>query len=477
MLPNKVSFITLLINMLIPSLFVNYVPGTPSTLSTMNATALRRIVWEKKLREESVRPSVFEQLKSAIKVVDGVINLQKAGVYLEISVPPDSGQSVRTAMVRPLQKAPRYGTSEDVLGNEDEQTLLWTELFYNEVKKGVKFKSWGYDYNDTKYLKFVQQNGPALINFMAENRDTRQHQALLLTYAEELTRAPVSKAQQFNKNWCIPNHSETDMPAWDVTDLTIADGAADTYGYYSSRLYSGATSFVENICEKLMAAAGTGTTSKALMNVEAMALISYYLVEGLLMDPVMLDGIPSFVILMHPRVKSYAMNPNRSGSLGNNFLNVADYKDPKRATLIGEIGRVFENLVFCTDYRAPSLVVGGAAGSYTLKPGFVYPGNVDGRNGTQWANTSGATNYVFDVCIALGANALAQYLVDPLTTNLAESTEYGKIQGRAAYVGEGFQIPAWDKDAGSRLDGANTTQIQRGSCIIPVSRTPIVNVT
>jgi hypothetical protein len=126
--------------------------------------------------------------------------------------------------------------------------------------------------------------------------------------------------------------------------------------------------------------------------------------------------------------------------------------------------------------RAPTLTIGGTAGSYTAKFGFVCPGNNDDRNNSAWANTSGATNYVYDLCIGLGANALLEYVMDPLNTKLREATEYEQIIGRAAYLGEGIQLPFWDKDAGSQADGASKTLVYKGSFIVPIGRLARVTV-
>jgi len=475
------SFLNKLKQAVLASLFftpyTNAYPGTPTALSGMNATALRKIAWDKKLREESVRPCIWSQVKSAIKIVNDEINIIKSGVFLEVDSGLGSqGQSVTLAMSTPLQKAPQWGTEEAMLGNEDESDLLWVTLFYNEVKKAVKYKQWGYDFNDTSYLKFVESYGQKVIDFYAELYDTRIQQSVLLTYAEELTKAPVSKAQQFNKNWCIPNLDEADYPSWDKDALTIGDGTIDSDNYYSSRAYSGSTTFVENIAASLMAASGTSSTSKALMNVDFLEQMSYYLPHQLLMDPVMLDGIPSYFILVHPRVKHWVTNPNKTGALGEHMQAVTEYRDPKRQTIMGEIGRVFENLVFVLNYRAPTIEVSGAAGSYSIVPGFLWPGNNDDRNNAAWSATSGSQNYVFEINYAIGANAVAEYLRDPLKTKLPETTEYGQIKGEGAYLGQGLQIPAFDKDAAGQGDGSSTTQIQRGSCIIPTSRVPIVSI-
>ena len=192
-----------------------------------------------------------------------------------------------------------------------------------------------------------------------------------------------------------------------------------------------------------------------------------------LIEPIMLDGKITWVFLCASEVWSWSINPNNSGSIANEFQVQSEYKDPERMSLIGEIGRVFEHFLFVENYRAPTLTVGGSAGSYTLQVNYVQPGDNDDRNSSSWSNTSGATNYVFDMCYVIGKNALAEYIVDPLNTDLYEQTEYKRIEGRAAYLGSGLQLVTWDKDSGSRLDGGSTTQYQRGSALVPVSRAPI----
>jgi len=456
---------------------VNYVPDSASSVDTQNATALRRIAYEKKMRADSIRPSIWTQLKSAIQIgSDKVAKVMKSGIWLEVTVKPDGGQSCVIAMRKPLRKAPQYGTDNHPLGNEDEQDLLWTRLYYNEIKKGIKYKGWGYLYNDTKYLKFIESYGPAVSEYMAELRDLHIQQALLTTIDEGLTNSPVSRSPQFNKNWVIPNATEGDYPSWDTTSLTVTNGSADTDNYYSSRTYSGSTTFAENIAAACLAGSGTGATSKALCTVDFMAQLSDYVTSTLALEPVMIDGMPTYMFVIPSRVWHWTVNPNNSGSLGEHFQAVSEYKDPKRATLIGEIGRVYEHFVLIKNLRNPTVTIGGSAGSYTIRPNYVLPGNNDDRNSSDWSNTSGSTNYAFDIAQIVGANALAEYLVDPMVTGLTETNNYGQDQGRAAYLGAGIQIPRFDKDQAGQLDGASATAVQKGSAIVPFSRAPIATI-
>lgn len=452
--------------------FATAVVGTPTGLSGMNATALRRIAFDKKLREDSILPSVFSALETALKVVGDQIVVEKAGILMKIS--PEKaggGQSVRLALAKPFRKAPQYGTSKPMLTNEDERDLLWTELYYNEVKKSIKYYKYGFFHNDTQYLGWVESQGPALTTYMQELRDLRMHQALLLGRSEELTEDPLGLSQPLNPNWVIPNLDDSRNPAWDLTAMTVTDGDADDDGYYSSRSYSGATAFAENIAARMLEGSGVGSTGLALLTVDTFYYIRDYVVNVLRVEPLWLDGKPTYVLLVPSRVYTWCMNPNNAGSLGEAFQKYECYKSSERIQLPYEFGRICGNMILCENHRAPTITVGGEAGTYSLNFGFCCPGDNDDRNMGNWSNTSGSTNYVFDCVIGLGANAVAEYLHDPLNTKLFEQTEYGKIEGRGAYLGEGLQLPMWDKDAAGRVDGVNRTLVYRGSFIVPISRT------
>lgn len=446
------------------------VPGTPTTASGGTYTGLRKTAWSAKARLDSVLPSIFNStgIKTVYKINDAnEISIVKNGIVMDLENVgrPQGAQSVRYALRTPLRKRAKYGT-ETVLGNEDESDLYWGEAFYNEIKKGVKMNTYGYNFNDTEYLNYNAGYDPLLFGFHAENDDTRFQQALMLTNSEELTFAPVSKARQFNKNIIVPNYTSNGV-TFDVDALTDTAGSADSDEYYSSRTLSGAGTFVENIAAALMEAAGTGANPFALLTVETMAQIYEYVISNRIVEPIMMDGQPTIIWKIGTPTKAWAMNPKNTGSLAEYTLNVADYKDPKRHTITGEMGRAYDVFLMVHDPRTPTLKVAGSSGSYTLTPGFVQPGGNDDRNLSAWSNTSGATNYVFDVSMLLGANALVRYRRDDLKAGLTESTEYGQIMGKSTYKGEGVQLCRYDKDAASQTA---STQIYRGSALVPISR-------
>lgn len=456
--------------------------GTPSAVSGsggMDAAGIRRIAWDKKLRETKVLPSIFTAIETSLKVVGDQILTDKYGIIMRVDPQVGgSGQSVRLAMGRPFRKAPQVGTSEHMLNNEDERDLLWTELYYNEIKKAIKYFKYGFYHNDTEYLGWVESMGPQLTAYWQELDDLRSHQAILLGRSMELQADPINLPVTLNPNWIIPNLPDHQNPEWDNSDITTTAGSADSDGYYSATKYSGSDAFAENVAARMLQGSGIGSEGLALLTVDMFYYISEYIVDVLKLDPLEIDGTPTYVLAVPSRVKTWCMNPNNAGSPGEAFQKYEAYKTSDRVRLPNEFGRICENLILVTNHRAPTITVGGDEGSYTLNFGFVCPGENDDRNHGGWSNTSGSTNFVFDTVIVLGANALADYLKDPLETKLFEHTEYGKIEGRGSYKGEGRQIPLWDKDATARVDGDIGTRslIYRGSAIIPVSRTPRVKV-
>jgi len=452
----------------------NYIPGTASSLSGLDAAALSRTAWSSKAKEDLVRDSIFsaKDLMTKYTVVGGEVVIDQPGMVLDVTnvgkAAQGGGNSVYVALRTPLQDAPQEGTGEDQLGNEDEVGYKYCRLYYNEIKKSVKYDNYGYNANDLEYLGHKAAYSRHLARFWSEWRDFRFHQAAMFTYAQELIHAPVSLTQALNKNWGIVNYDSSNFPTWDPDTLTYTAGAVDSLGYYSSEYYSGAATFVENLAAAMLAGSGTGATPLSGLNVDSLAIIHDWVDDEIVVEPFKLDKVDSQIFTAANKVYNWMKNPSNTGSIAAYWQNVKDYITEDRMKLPGEIGRIFDSWVVVKDPRAATLTVGGSSGSYTLTPGYIRPGNNDDRNKSVWANTSGATNYVFDVCMVLGANAYGIYTRDELMMDLFETTEYRKREGRGSYLGEGIQLVPYDNGTTSA-----TSQIQRGSCMVPVPRNAV----
>lgn len=441
--------------------------GTPTAPLT-NASALRRVAWDyKHSRVDSVSPSVFVALKAEVtNTGSGEIVLKKPGIVLDVTNEGKSGmgQSVRLALRSPLKGRPAYG-SENPESFEDESPLKFAELFYNEINAPVKMYNYGYYKNDVEWLKFNEGYAALQAQKFQELDDYYAHQALMFTYAENLTFAPVSKVAAFNKNWWIPNLADASQPAWDTTAVTATAGAADSDGYYSSRAYSGSGTFAENLGAALTSAAGTGSTPTNMMNITAWSRLRSFLKTRRAVESIKLDSKDTYVCVVPSNVVAWMLNPSNSGSIGENFQKVMQYKGTDRDTIPGEVGRILDCFLIIEDERGATLTSAGTTGSYSLTPGYLLPGNNDDRNLSAWSNTSGSENYVHDIMLVLGRNALAKYTRDDLQLGLVDTTQYQRIKGSNAYKGEGWQIPFFDIDTPT-----DTSRVYRGSVCVPIGR-------
>jgi hypothetical protein len=443
--------------------------GTPTAPLT-NVTALRKFVWsEKNQFVDSVSPSVFVALKAeTVSNGSGEIVLNKPGIVLDVTNEgvAGQGQSVRLALRTPLKMRAAYG-DESEYDFEDESALSYGEVFYNEISKPVKMYDRGYQANDVAWLKYNQGYNALQTQFIQEQDDYFAHQALMFTYAENLTYAPVSKAAALNKNWYIPQLADASQPTWDETAVTVTDGAADSDEWYSSRAYSGAGSFVENLGVALAAGAGVGSTPENYMDTTAWTRLRNYIITNRTVKSIRLDGKDTYVCLVPTQALSWMLNPANTGSIGAYYKDVLQYKSSERDVIPGEVGRIMDCFLIIEDQRGATLTQSGSEGSYSLTPGYLLPGNNDDRNLSAWSNTSGSTNYVHDVMLVLGDKALAKYTRDALEMGITETTRYKKVKGTLAYKGEGWQIPFFDLDSASQ---SSTTRIYKGSLCVPIGR-------
>jgi len=445
----------------------NYIPASASTLADMDVAALSRVAWRSKTKEDSVRPSIWTAVKTIFQVLGDEMMILEHGIVLDVKNEGKrsvgGGQSVRCALTTGFRKPPQEGTAEDMLGNGDEGSLYYAEFHYNEIKKAYKQSNWGYDANDLEYLAWKDGNSKRMGQYWMELNDYRYQVALLMGYSPELIKTPTNKVQFLNPNWCIPSLATSSYPAWAVAAVTETDGSADADGWYSSQLYTGGSSFAENVADSLTAA-GTSATA----TIDNLMEIFDYIEDEHVVEPVMIDGQPTWIFKVPTKVYNWMMNPNNSGSVGEYFKSVLEYKDEKRMTIPGEMGRLFGSWLIVKDPRCPTLTLGGNNGSYTLTPGYIRPSNNDDRNRSAWSAVSGATNYAFDIGAILGAEALAEYVRDDLTNDMVETTEFKKRQETGSYMGSGVQLCRYDKGTPSA-----SSIIYRGSAIIPFARTRV----
>ena len=441
-------------------------PVEADTLSDMAATALQLKAWNKTLRERCTLDDVYNRLKVAIDPVKQN-TIPDNAIFMQFEAAPTGAHSYTFGMSVPLQNAPQEGTAETVLGNEEQLDLLSLTIYYNEIKKGVALKGWGIDFEDLSQTGVYGQVNAKFVKYFQELRGRRIREAQMLTYSSELTKAPVSKKQQFNPNIFICNLAAGSQPEWDGSNLSTTAGSADSKGFYSTRTHTG--DYVEAIADAMVAASGTGTTSKAYLDVGNIIEAEYYVTQILKMES-LADG--TYIWVLPSAVAASLKDPTLTGSVGNVLMQAGDLTDGQRniPNVLGRYGR----FVFVEDSRAATLTIGGSNGSWTLKPGFVQPGGNDDRNMSPWTGSSGGANYVFEAGCILGAGGLAEWVVKDIQY-AKETTEYLQNQGKAGFFLGGIQLALFDKDTPdtTAVSPAARTIVNQGSCLTLFSRRAI----
>ncbi len=465
------SFLKSLISMLFFAPSINYVPGTPGTLTSMGATALQKTLWDNHLRMDHTLDDIWNpSMESVVEIEKDMITSMPESVFLKGPQQDRGALKMILSMTTPFKEAGREGGSEALLGYEEDDELYHMPVYANDIKKAAKKLNWGLQFEMLNSTGVFALRNQKMNKWRLENRGRRIREASMLTVETALTKDPFTTTvrQQFCSNIFIPNLPLGEMPTWDVTDVTNTAGAVDALGFYPNRTYGATNSYVENIAEQMLAASGTGSSSLAYMSVDNLVDLDYYCEHIVKMPKLKIGKSSGYMFVVPAAVAVYLANPNRIGSFGAYYKDVTQLS--KEEMEFGGIIGKFCNLWFKVDSRGPTITVAGSAGTYTLQPGFVNPGNNDDRNMLPWSVDSGSVNYVFDVGFVYGAGALFESIMVPPQYGNKESTEYLQIVGEAMYEIGGIQTVRYDVDTPDDDNGEGKTLIQRQLVMVPMSR-------
>jgi len=467
-------FTSMLLALVFPKAYVNYVPATEGTLATKGASALQKTIYDSQLRNDTTLDEIWDRVTDVVDVSLTKIQIPQS-VFMKFPTPPRGTNRAVFQMTGPLKEAFKEGDSEYLLGNEEEMDLFHLTIRMNEIKKAVKSRGWGTHFEDIDSTGLYRTINPKFIKAWKEYRGKRIRVASMLRIEDALTKSPVSMKQQFCANIFIPNLDLGDMPTYDITDLTVTAGSEDALGYYPDRTFSGADSFVESIAARMLEASGTTSTPKAYMDTSNLDELVHHVTQNIKMPPHRMGNGSGYLFVISSEDAAYLTSPTNTNSMGSLWRDTTALTSEEQS-FPGMLGK-YKSLWFVMDPKSPTLTVSGSSGSYALQPGFVDIGDTDNRNNSPWGATSGSLNYVFNVGFVYGDGALAEWIVyDPQYAK--ESTEYEQIVGKASYMMGGIQTAEYDVDTpddenDSGGTAAGKTLIQKSICMVLTSRVSI----
>lgn len=448
-------------------------PVVPVTLSAMTAAALQIIAYNTKLRTETILPDVFETLSGTVDYSDRGAKVPDA-IFLKLEKPVKGAHSITVPLLMRLKAAPKYGTTA-LVGTEETLRLKHMTVYYNLIRKAVATEEYGVNANDVSAYDLYGQVGPLITDFISELRGRRIREASLLTIAEELTQAPISLSHRFNSNIFVPNTVLGGMPVSDPQDVTegtntylsgananngaISDASGDHVAAIGAALHSATNGFAN--------------PEYCTLNIESLLALDYHCTQTLRLEPIMIGGKPTLVFVVPAPQMIKLLNPTGSSTnIGYIWKELTAVSNAEQNLIPNAYCRV-RNLVLVEDSRYATLTVGGHAAtpSYTLTPGFLQPGNYDGRNTSAYNSSS---NLVFEVGCVYGKGALVEWIVQPLKY-ATEAYDYEMVKGKGAYQCAGIQLVEYNVDNATASD-THATKEQHGSCIVIMSQPSLVTV-
>lgn len=437
-------------------------PIHPDSLSAMGAVALQIKAYNTKLRTESILNDVFEKLAATVDYSEKGANVPDA-IFMKIEKATTGAHSIVIPLIMRLKGAPTYGNNQ-LIGNEEKLRLRYMTVFYNLIRKAVATETYGVNANDVSAYDLYGQIGPLMTDYFAELRGKRIREASLLNVAAELTEDPINLKHKFNSNIFIPHTILGGMPVYDTRDETEATSAIYPF---NNALTDNAGAYIGSIGDTLYAAtASFATPGNVELTIQSLLALDYHCTENLALEPIMIGGQATLIFVCPSSQMVKLLNPTLTppaGGIGYIWKEVMALQKIEQM-IPGAYCRV-RHLLIVEDTRFATLTVTRAGtASYTMTPGFLNPGNADGRNNAPYAAGS---NVVFDLGCVYGKGALAEWIVQPLKY-ATEAYDYELVKGKGAYQCAGIQLAQFNVDPTGGNDAA--TNYNRGSCIVIMSK-------
>lgn len=447
-------------------------PATPTSIVAMGAAALQIKAYNTKLRTESILNDVFEKLSAVIDYSEKGANVPDA-IFLKLEKAVTGAHSITLPLVMRLSGAPTYGNTV-LIGQEESLVLRHMTVYYNLIRKAVATEQYGVNANDVSAYDLYGQIGPLMVDYFAELRGKRIREASMLTIASELVEAPISLKHKFNSNIFVPNTALGGMPVYDTLASTEATSAAYPY---SNAMSDNSGGRIDDIYRVLgNATNGFASPERAILTIESLLALDYHCVENLKHEPIMIGGQATLVFAIPSTQMIKLLNPagdpatTGGRNIGWIWKEVSALQKIEQM-IPGAYCRV-RHLLLVEDTRYATLTVGGSLGAATLTPGFLQPGNNDGRNRAPY---SAASNRVFDVGCVYAKGGIVEWIVQPLKY-ATEAYDYEMIKGKGAYQCAGIQLVQYNVDPSSGTASDDATNYNRGTCLVIMAQPTLVTV-
>lgn len=388
-----------------------------ATMAITTAMKVKGLDFE--LQEQSRPADIFGCKRGIyrddIKVTDAFITSKKA----------KSGEMKRTmALIKDLVGAGRFG-KQGLMGYEENQTTQEMSVYADEVKWGVPFETYGYNFNEKEPWGFVPKIEGQLSDWHSKMDGLRIRQALCEKYDQALVHASSSTGLTSSNLYPHPNIF---VMAPDTTGLAYLPNATQPAYSATSATYAGLINDIITNTGGSVTGFGWDAAGAVLpKNLKFLDLIVEWATTNRMIQG--LSGLGSSQMYLH------TVPTNVVTEMYQLLATLNQHTDGEKARM-GGLGRIYRNLILVEDVKNPRCAITGT----TLT--FSYWGITDSRTAPS------AT--VANVGFLLGASAIYEFVVERLHWK-REEQNYGQIVGLGAFRLNGYNRCDWDD-----VDGTNS---------------------
>jgi hypothetical protein len=328
-------------------------------------------------------------------------------------------------LIKDLVGTGRFG-SENLLGFEENQATQEMNVYADEVKHGVPYETYGYQYAEKDPYGFIPKIQGQLSDWHEKMDGLRIRQCI----CEKLDQALVHSATQtgLSASNKYP-HSNIFVVAPDNTGLKYLPNSSQPAYSATIATYAGRINDIVTDAGGSVTGFGWDNATACLpKNLKFLDLLVEYASTNRIIQGI--TGMGTEAVYLH------TIPTNVVTELYQILSGLEQYTSGEKARM-GGLGRIYRNLILVEDVKYPRVTITAT----TLT--FSYWGITDSR--------AAVGNLVGNVGILLGASSVFEYVIERLHWE-KEVQNYGKVVGLGAFRTNGYNRPDWDDAVGTNSD-------------------------
>lgn len=399
------------------------------------------------VRNEYLPNDIFDQLSANFinSTADEPTQIPDA-IYLKIQADATKSRTIKIAMRKEYSGAPNLGSNADPRLTEEDTELKFCTFHYTDLSKTIASQNYGIGAIEKKPFNVFEYKVDGMGIWYKQYFGKMRRQSLLQLQSENLEDAPHFLAAGWNANWCVPNRSDSQQPAYD-------DDPQD----HTDRIVGA------------LVAAGTGIS--ACCSIGYLMQLERWARDKCIAPITLPNGKSGYVVVLPTPQCVWLKKLIQDGNVGYMFTNMAAFGQDVLQKYPNAL-YIFQGLLIVEDDRYPTLTIGGSASndSYTSDGGEDYTMHAHyrgcGRADDGSSDPRDKTANSRQVGFLIGQGAIGEVMPEDFHWEY-EYEMYDKYYGAGIFCSVGIKNIRFDV-----TNGNSTTMQQDNSAILPFAIPP-----